>query len=120
MRERARLQLSRRQIADRCGVGVDVVKRWERGDATPSTQQFKRLVTMMVRLAPSTTGEITEAYASARLKLLQAQAREKVSHAELVALNERHGMNIKATIDARKEEADALALLDLALSEPEQ
>lgn len=52
MRERARLQLSRREVADQCGVAQGVVKRWERGEAIPSTQQFKRLVGMMVRLAP--------------------------------------------------------------------
>lgn len=52
MRERARLQKSRRDVADRCGVSEGVVKRWERGESIPSNQQFKRLVGIMVRIAP--------------------------------------------------------------------
>jgi len=52
MRERARMQIDRRTVADRCGVGENVVKRWERGEAIPSRQQFKRLVTMLRRVAP--------------------------------------------------------------------
>lgn len=52
MRERARFQVNRREVADQCGVAEGVVKRWERGDAVPNRVQFKRLVGMMPRMAP--------------------------------------------------------------------
>lgn len=53
MRERARMGLSRKDVADQAGVPVGTVKRWERGEATPSVQQFKRIQGQMRRLAAS-------------------------------------------------------------------
>lgn len=52
MRERARYQLTRHQIAQHVGVAQDVVKRWERGEAVPNIQQFKRLISRLPRIAP--------------------------------------------------------------------
>jgi len=52
MRERARYQVSRSDIAKHVGVGEREVRRWERGEAIPNNQQFKRLVSRLPRVAP--------------------------------------------------------------------
>lgn len=52
MRERARYQISRAQIAQHVGVGAGVIRRWERGEAIPNIQQFKRLISRLPKVAP--------------------------------------------------------------------
>lgn len=51
MRERARLKMSRRDLADRAGVSEAVIQRWERGEAIPNVEQFRRLIGKLRRLA---------------------------------------------------------------------
>lgn len=50
-RERQRHHASRYEVADACGCSQRDVERWERGEAVPSVQQFKRLVGKYRRLA---------------------------------------------------------------------
>lgn len=52
MRERARYQISRSEIAKHVGVQEKVVQKWERGETIPSVQQFKRLIGRLPRVAP--------------------------------------------------------------------
>lgn len=49
--ERARWKYSRHEIADQCGVRVSDVEAWEKGEAVPDVQRYKRLVGLMRRLA---------------------------------------------------------------------
>lgn len=48
--ERQRFQLTRRSVADQCGVAQREVEAWEKGERIPDRQTFKRLCGMMRRL----------------------------------------------------------------------
>lgn len=52
MKERGRYKIPRAELGRHVGVAEAVIKRWERGDAIPSREQFKRLCTRLPRMAP--------------------------------------------------------------------
>lgn len=51
LNQRSLFRYTRHDIADQCGVSVRDVEAWEKGEAVPDVQRYKRLVGMMRKLA---------------------------------------------------------------------
>lgn len=90
MRERARYRITRTDLARFVGVAEEVVKRWERGDAIPAKDQFRRLIARLPRLTPyppstmSLAGDIVTGNLDARAEEVRIDIAKLADSGQLV------------------------------------